>query len=170
MTIARNSNLMALGAAILIAAHSLPVHADSKFPNVDQTTQKARDDTRKQILESELATETKAADDAAKAVLAAQQSKQPATVISDLQQSAESHGKNVEALKKELASIGTSPTAPTLATSSPYKVPARLVRASLDTSRPTPYWDVYHRPQPTPSADSDDASRPTTPPATAQTN
>jgi hypothetical protein len=166
MSTSKTSNLLALSAAIMLVAHAFPVYADVKFPAVDQATQKARDDTRKQILQNELTTETKAADDAAKAVLAAKQSKQPAPVITDLKQSADSHGKNVEALKKELASISASPSASAPASASPYKVPARVIRASLDTNRPTPYWDVYHRTQPNPNGDADDGSRQTTPPST----
>lgn len=164
MSTSQTSNLLALGATILFAAQAFPAYADAKFPAVDQATQKARDDTRKQILQNELTTETKAADDAARAVLAAKQSKQLASVITDLQQSADSHSKNVEALKKELASISASPSAP--ASASPYKVPARVIRASLDANRPTPYWDVYHRAQHNPNGDADDGSRQTTSPAT----
>jgi hypothetical protein len=45
----------------------------------------------------------------------------------------------------------------------------RVIRASLDTNRPTPYWDVYHRAQPNPNGD-DDSSRQTTSPATTAAN
>jgi len=169
MSTSKTSTLLAFGTALLLAAQAFPVYADAKFPAVDQATQKARDDTRKQILQNELTTETTSANDAAKAVLIAKQNKQSASVITDLQQSADTHSKNVEALKKELASISVAPSVSAPALANTYKVPARIIRASLDTNRPTPYWDVYHRAQPNPNGD-DDSSRQTTSPATTAAN
>ena len=60
------------------------------FPKVDNDTQKKRDDTRRKILEEELAAEEKLLADAAKG-----QSKEEI----------ELHEKNISALKKELANL-----------------------------------------------------------------
>ncbi|MFA5241970.1 MAG: DUF4124 domain-containing protein [Sulfuricella sp.] len=62
----------------------------ASFPKVDSDTQKKRDDTRRKILEEELATEEKLLADAAK-----KQSKEEIDL----------HEKNVSALKKELSSL-----------------------------------------------------------------
>lgn len=62
----------------------------ANFPKVDHDTQKKRDDTRRKILEEELAAEEKLLADAAKG-----QSKE----------GIELHEKNVSALKKELSNL-----------------------------------------------------------------
>jgi hypothetical protein len=66
------------------------VAAPSGFPKVDGDTQKKRDDTRRRILEEELATEEK--------MLAEATTQKDATAIA-------LHEKNVAALKKELTNI-----------------------------------------------------------------
>ncbi|MDG5826868.1 hypothetical protein MRX60_12570 (plasmid) [Xylella fastidiosa subsp. pauca] len=63
---------------------------------------KTRDDTRRQILQSELATEKKAYDDANGALSTAISGKQPADKIDALKQSVLGHQKNVEAIKSSL--------------------------------------------------------------------
>jgi hypothetical protein len=60
------------------------------FPKVDNDTQKKRDDTRRKILEEELAAEEKLLADATKG---------------QLKEEIQLHEKNISALKKELANI-----------------------------------------------------------------
>ena len=83
------------------------------FPKVDPATQKGRDDVRRKVLGDELATEEKllgeartAYADGAPAALPEERSnvEKYRERIARLRQSIEVHEKNVEALKKELAS------------------------------------------------------------------
>jgi hypothetical protein len=83
------------------------------FPKVDPATQKSRDDVRRKVLGDELATEEKllaeartAYADGAPAALPEERSnvEKYRERIARLRQSIEVHEKNVEALKKELAS------------------------------------------------------------------
>jgi hypothetical protein len=85
----------------------------SDFPKVDRDTQKARDASRRRILEDELATEEKGLVDA-KAKLAAQEAvrygdeKNYQRVLDRLkpfQDAVERHERNIAALKKELAGL-----------------------------------------------------------------
>ena len=87
--------------------------AGSGFPKVDRDTQKARDDSRRRILEDELAAEEKSLVDA-KAKLAEQEAvrygdeKNYQRVLDRLkpfQDAVERHERNVAALKRELASL-----------------------------------------------------------------
>ena len=86
----------------------------SNFPKVDSQTQKKRDDMRKEILESELASEQKALADAQKALKDGEGSRLPDEAnnpqkylerIKRLRDAVASHEQNVAALKKELADI-----------------------------------------------------------------
>lgn len=70
------------------AKTSTPTPAN--FPRVDSDTQKKRDDTRRKILEEELATEVKLLDVAAKG---------------QSREEIELHEKNISALKKELSNL-----------------------------------------------------------------
>jgi hypothetical protein len=83
------------------------------FPRVDRETQKSRDDSRRRILEDELATEEKGLADA-KAKLTEQESvrfgdeKNYQRVLDRLkpyQDAVERHERNVAALRRELASL-----------------------------------------------------------------
>jgi len=83
------------------------------FPKVDKDTQKARDDSRRRILEEELSAEEKSLADA-KAKLAEQESiregdeKNYQRVIDRLkpfQDTVERHERNISALKRELSSV-----------------------------------------------------------------
>ncbi len=85
----------------------------SGFPKVDKDTQKARDQSRRRILEDELATEEKSLVDA-KAKLAEQEAvrygdeKNYQRVLDRLkpyQDAVERHERNVSALKRELAGL-----------------------------------------------------------------
>lgn len=87
--------------------------APAGFPKVDRDTQKARDESRRRILEDELTTEEKGLIDA-KAKLAAQEAmrfgdeKNYQRVLDRLkpyQDAVERHERNIAALKKELASL-----------------------------------------------------------------
>lgn len=82
------------------------------FPRVDQQTQKKRDDTRKAILEDELASEQKALTDAQRALREGEATRQGDEAtnypkyldrIKRLKDNVALHERNVEALKKELA-------------------------------------------------------------------
>ena len=83
------------------------------FPKIDSATQKGRDDVRRKVLGDELATEEKLLADARTAYAEGAPSALPeerANVekyrerIAKLRQAVSVHEKNVEALKKELAS------------------------------------------------------------------
>ena len=80
------------------------------FPKVDPATQKGRDDVRRKVLGDELATEEKLLAEARTAYAPAALPEERSNVekyrerIARLRQSIEVHEKNVEALKKELAS------------------------------------------------------------------
>jgi len=87
--------------------------AGSGFPKVDRDTQKARDESRRRILEDELTTEEKGLIDA-KAKLAAQEAvrygdeKNYQRVLDRLkpyQDAVERHERNIAALRKELAGL-----------------------------------------------------------------
>jgi hypothetical protein len=92
---------------------SVAVPSPAGFPKVDPATQKSRDDVRRKVLGDELATEEKLLADARTAYADGAPSALPdekANVekyrerIAKLRQSVAVHEKNVEALKKELAS------------------------------------------------------------------
>jgi hypothetical protein len=94
------------------AARSTP--APSGFPRVDPDTQKNRDDVRRRVLNDELAAEQKLLAEArtqyadgAPAPLAEERAdaEKYRVRISRLRQAVAIHEKNVEALKKELATI-----------------------------------------------------------------
>lgn len=143
----------ALTAAFFVAALSLPAWSQdalpaAAFPAVDAATQKTRDDTRRQILQSELATEKKAYDDANGALSTAISGKQPADKIDALKQSVLGHQKNVEAIQVELANLDRTASR---AKTTPVAVRARAAAAPANDQRPAPYWDVYNRPQPQPT-------------------
>ncbi|CAZ15851.1 hypothetical protein XALr_3263 (plasmid) [Xanthomonas albilineans] len=115
---------------------------------MDTATQKSRDETRQQILQSELATEKKAYDDANGALSAAISGKQLADKIDALKQSVLDHQKNVEAIQGELANLDRAPSG---AKAAPVAVRARAAATPTSDQRPAPYWDVYNRPQPQPA-------------------
>ncbi len=85
----------------------------SDFPKVDKNTQKARDESRRRILEDELSAEEKSLIDA-KAKLAAQEAvrygdeKNYQRVLDRLkpfQDAVERHERNIDALRRELAGL-----------------------------------------------------------------
>jgi hypothetical protein len=90
----------------------------SDFPRVDAATQKGRDNTRRQILEDELATEEKALADARRSLQEGMENPETYTdkngktyrntvkqdeKIASLQEQVQMHEKNIEALKTELS-------------------------------------------------------------------
>ena len=92
---------------------SVQAPSPAGFPKVDPATQKARDDVRRKVLGDELATEEKLLTEARTAYADGAPSALPeerANVekyrerIAKLRQSVTVHEKNIEALKKELAS------------------------------------------------------------------
>lgn len=132
--------------AFSFVASAFPVYAQDTFPSVDQATQKARDDTRRQILQTELATEKKALDGAQQALADATNTKQPTAKLDALRQEGDRHAKNVDALNVELVALGKRPS--TAKTSSPVRLQARIINNSVpDTTQPAPFWDVYKRAQ-----------------------
>lgn len=134
------------GVSFLFAASPFPVYAQDTFPSVDQATQKARDDTRRQILQTELATEKKALDSAQQTLADATNAKQPTAKLDALRQEADRNAKNVGALNIELAALGKLPA--TAKTSSPVRLQGRTINNSApDTTQPAPFWDVYKRAQ-----------------------
>ena len=95
------------------ARKSVATPSPAGFPKVDSATQKGRDDLRRKVLGDELATEEKLLADAriayadgAPAALAEERAnvEKYRERIAKLRQSVSVHEKNVEALKKELAS------------------------------------------------------------------
>lgn len=76
------------------------------FPRVDSNTQKNRDDTRRKILEDELATEGKLLNEARQNLKDAKgNSEASSKKIKDLQEQVSLHEKNVDALKSELTNL-----------------------------------------------------------------
>ncbi|MGX8291510.1 hypothetical protein [Xanthomonas oryzae] len=143
----------ALTAALFAATLSLTAWSQdalpaTAFPAVDAATQKSRDETRQQILQSELATEKKAYDDANTALSAAISGRQLGDKIDALKQSVLDHQKNVEAIQGELANLDRTPSG---AKAAPVTVQARAAATPTSNQRPAPYWDVYNRPQPQPA-------------------
>ncbi len=75
----------------------------SDFPKVDSATQKSRDNTRRKILEDELATEENLLADARQKLKDAEgNSETPAKKIKTLQEQVLFHEKNMDALKSEI--------------------------------------------------------------------
>lgn len=131
----------ALAFRVVWAENALPT---VPFPVVDTAMQKARDDTRRQILQSELTTKMKAYEDANGALSAAISAKQPAEKIDALKQAALEHRKNVEAIHGELVSLNKAAGG---SKSAPVAVRAHAAAAPANAQRPVPYWDVYNRSQ-----------------------
>lgn len=132
-------------ALFVFAASAFPVYANDTFPSVDPTTQKTRDDTRRQVLQTELATEKKAADGAQQALSDAANLKQPAGKLDALREEVGRHAKNVDALNGELAALGKLPVAAKATT--PVRLTGRTINSSAETTQPAPFWDVYKRAQ-----------------------
>jgi hypothetical protein len=97
-----------------------PRNASEGFPRVNSETQGRRDDTRRKILEDELATEQKALDEARLKLKEGQDNPEISkdangqtfrnvakyeAKVSTLQEEVRSHEKNVEALKTELSHL-----------------------------------------------------------------
>lgn len=90
-----------------------PQATPPSYPKVSSDTQKERDDTRRQILEEELAAEERSLEDARKA-LAEQDAvrlgnernyQKKLDRLKPFQDKVEQHERNVEALKKEIANL-----------------------------------------------------------------
>jgi len=101
-------------AARASAPRAAPAPSPAGFPKVDAGTQKGRDDVRRKVLSDELATEEKllveartAYADGAPTALPEEKSdvEKYRDRIARLRQAVGMHEKNVEALKKELASV-----------------------------------------------------------------
>lgn len=137
--------LAALVAALLLAPPSYSQPAPD-FPAVDPATQKSRDNTRRQILEGELATEQDLLAKAQQALTAAQATKQAADKLGALQEALDRHQSNVAALKQELGGIGRAPAVARAKSTGP--VVLRVAQPQEAVQEPTPYWDVYRRPRP----------------------
>lgn len=136
---------LALLTALLSAAPLIAVRAQDAYPSVDTATQKARDDTRGQILQTELATEKKSKDQATAALASAVAGKQPQDKINALEQAVIGHEKNIEAIQGEIDGLDKVPSAKAAVVLRPIQ--------SENDERPVPYWDVYRRPQPKPEQD-----------------
>jgi hypothetical protein len=76
----------------------------ASFPRVDPNTQKARDDSRRKILEDELATEQRSLTDA-RARLGEPASASNEAVRKPLLDSVERHERNIAALQREIANL-----------------------------------------------------------------
>jgi len=140
------ATILLSGAALLFAASAFPVYAQDTFHSVDQTMQKVRDDTRRQILQNELATEKKSFDGAQQALTDATNAKQPTAKLDALRQEADRHAKNVDALNSELAALDRQPA--TAKASSSVRLQGRAINTSAsDSTQPAPFWDVYKRTQ-----------------------
>ncbi len=126
---------------------SVRANAQGNFPSVDPVTQRARDDTRRQILQTELTTEKKALEDAQLVLAEATKAKQPTIKLDQLRQDAERYAKNIVALNNELAATGSLSGATKAATS--VRLSGRTTNSSSDATQRTeaPFWDVYRRTQ-----------------------
>jgi hypothetical protein len=124
--------------------------AGAAFPVVDPATQRARDETRKQILEEEQATEKERWGKVKAELAAAEGAGKPQGEIAVLKDALRRHEANLTSLNQELLRAGQQQ-----GTSRPIKVattrPAAPVqlRASVESEAqaesPAPYWDVYRR-------------------------
>jgi hypothetical protein len=77
----------------------------SSFPRVDANTQKARDDSRRKILEDELATEQRSLLDARTKLAEPSTAAAGDAVRKPLVDSVERHERNVAALQREIANL-----------------------------------------------------------------
>lgn len=83
------------------------------FPRVDSDTQRRRDDTRRQILESEVQAEQKALEESRQALASGQEVRQGnernyqkyLDRVKDLQDAVDTHQANLEALQKEIGNL-----------------------------------------------------------------
>ncbi len=77
----------------------------SSFPRVDANTQKARDDSRRKILEDELATEQRSLTDARTKLAEPSTASAGDAVRKPLVDTVERHERNVAALQREIANL-----------------------------------------------------------------
>ena len=83
------------------------------FPRVDSDTQRKRDDSRRQILETEFLTEQKALEESRQALTSGQEARQGnerglqkyLDRVKDLQDAVDTHQANLEALQKEIGNL-----------------------------------------------------------------
>ena len=136
------TSLLFSTAFAIITADAFSVYAQDTFPSVDQATQKTRDDTRRQILQTELATEKKALEDTQQALAEAVSTKQQATKLQSLNKDIQRHSENVKALNAELAALGKQQIA--VKATSPVRLSSPTTNSARDAP-PAPFWDVYKR-------------------------
>lgn len=117
------------------ASAQTPAVSTQAFPNVSPATQKARDDTREQILRAEMATST-AALAKAQAALATG----PAT--DDKREAVARYLTDISALQRELKIVGTAQNAVLKQrTESVSSIP----KPKAPDAGPVPFWDVFRR-------------------------
>lgn len=139
-----------LGASPFCSAAADTPKQAADFPVVDPATQKARDETRKQILEQEQATE-KASLIKIKAELAvAEGARKPSSEILAIKESLHRHEANLNSLNQELLRAGQeqgaarSAKAETVKSTAPVQLKA-VVDNVVPVEAPAPFWDVYRR-------------------------
>lgn len=136
---------------LLSAALSVPQPASAfpgqdTFPVVERGTQEARDETRRQILETELTAEQHELDNAQRLIADATRTRQAADKLEELRAGAARHASNIEALHAELAGIGKLTSA--TRRQAPLRLPGRIKIDSPDQVLAIPFWDVYKRARP----------------------
>lgn len=140
--------------AVLLAITLLTAaSARSAFPVVDQATQTARDETRRQILEAELAAEKNALSvlkKEAENIVADKPEvlkKEALSVHEDtltvLKKEADQHSKNITLINGELSGIGR----PTIVKASRKINLSTAADVNSATDTEAPFWDVYRRPK-----------------------
>lgn len=125
--------------------------ARTPFPVVDSDTQKARDETRKQILEDEMTVEAARLSKAKVDLAKARDSNLSTSEIGSLTDALRRHEVNIASLGHEISRAKGGQKA----VSKPARIgvvsdlapeqPKSIRADAADINRPAPFWDVYRR-------------------------
>lgn len=136
---------LALLAALIFMTACFPVPAQTAFPVVDSSTQTARDATRRQILQAELATEKTAIEEDQHALTEATLARVSEAKLALWREDAHRHAANVTALSREISAL-EKPHAPVIA-NAPARLSGKAVHPAATPADAAPFWDVYKRTQ-----------------------
>lgn len=121
----------------------------ASFPVIDSATQKARDESRMQILQDEKAEEMSRLNKAKSDLAAAQNAKRPASEIGKLAESLHRHEANIASLNQEISRASQQKPSPRpvrlASVKQPAPAPAKPADEVETNSAPAPFWDVYRR-------------------------
>jgi hypothetical protein len=120
-----------------LSACALCAHAQPGYPVVSKAAQKARDDDRQTILETELQAESEA--------LAKAQSVLAHGASPDREAEVHRHQENVKALRRELASVTGKPLPRDPVRVVVRAAPAAPTAPASSDSEPSRFWNPYNR-------------------------